>query len=268
MIEILIYLLLGACTGLLAGMFGIGGGSILVPSLIFIFYGMDFDSSIVVLMAIGTSLASILFSAISSALSHHNKKSVEWSLVTPLSMGMILGAIVGAGYAATLSNENLRWIITIFLIVIGIEMISGLTQILAKKDKKLIPMSRSIVPIHGTWIGFLSAIIGIGGGSFTTPLMIAGGYNIRKGIGTAAACGVPIAAAGAIGYMYYGQNTDANLPVGAIGYVFWPAVISISLASIFTAKLGANISHSVSEKTLKVSFGLFLIFVGIMVVTN
>ena len=96
MIEILIYLLLGACTGLLAGMFGIGGGSILVPSLIFIFYGMDFESSIIVLMAIGTSLASILFSAISSTFSHHNKKSVEWSLVIPLSMGMILGALVGA----------------------------------------------------------------------------------------------------------------------------------------------------------------------------
>ena len=134
MIEILIYLLLGAFTGLLAGMFGIGGGSILVPSLIFIFYGMGFESSIVVLMAIGTSLASIFFSAISSALSHHNKKSVEWSLVTPLSMGMILGAIVGAGYAATLSNENLRWIITIFLILIGIEMMAGLTQNLAKKN--------------------------------------------------------------------------------------------------------------------------------------
>ena len=158
MIEILIYLLLGAFTGLLAGMFGIGGGSILVPSLIFIFYGMGFESSIVVLMAIGTSLASIFFSAISSALSHHNKKSVEWSLVTPLSMGMILGAIVGAGYAATLSNENLRWIITIFLIVIGIEMMVGLTQNLAKKNKELISMSRPIVPIHGTWIGFLSLI--------------------------------------------------------------------------------------------------------------
>ena len=265
--EILIYLSLGACTGLLAGMFGIGGGSILVPSLIFIFYVMGFESSIIVLMAIGTSLASIFFSAISSALSHHNKKSVEWPLVTPLSMGMILGAIVGAGYAATLSNENLKWVITIFLIVIGIEMIAGFTQTLTKKDKRLISLSKFIVPIHGSWIGFLSSIIGIGGGSFTTPLMIAGGYNIRKGIGTAAACGVPIAAAGAIGYMYYGQ-TEANLPTGAFGYVFWPAVLCISLASIFTAKLGANISHSISEQALKIFFGIFLIIVGILVITN
>jgi uncharacterized membrane protein YfcA len=98
--------------------------------------------------------------------------------------------------------------------------------------------------------------------------MIAGGYNIRKGIGTAAACGVPIAAAGAIGYMYYGQTADSSLPIGAVGYVFLPAVISISLASIFTAKLGANISHSISEKALKTSFGVFLILVGIMVVVN
>ena len=268
MIEIAIYLLLGACTGFLAGMFGIGGGSILVPSLIFIFYSMGFENSIIVLMAIGTSLASIFFSAISSALSHHKRKSVEWPLVSPLSLGMILGSLVGAGYAATLSNENLKWIITIFLIVIGIEMILGFTQTLAKKDKGMISLSKSIAPLHGSWIGFLSSIIGIGGGSFTTPLMIVGGYNIRKGIGTAAACGVPIAAAGAIGYMYYGQVANTNLPSGAFGYVFWPAVLSISLASIFTAKLGANFSHSVSEKTLQVSFGIFLIVVGILVIVN
>ncbi|MDB2357246.1 sulfite exporter TauE/SafE family protein [Gammaproteobacteria bacterium] len=268
MTEILIYILLGSCTGLLAGMFGIGGGSILVPSLIFIFYGMGFEESIIVLMAIGTSLASIFFSAISSALSHHRKKSVEWSLVFPLTIGIILGTMVGTGYAASLSNENLKWVITIFLISVGAEMIIGFTQTLAKKEKKLISLTKLMIPAHGSWIGFLSSIIGIGGGSFTTPLMIAGGYNIRKGIGTAAVCGIPIAAVGALGYMYYGQNTVANLPPGAVGYVFWPAVISISLASIFTAKLGANISHSISEKTLKVSFGILLILVGILVIVN
>ena len=237
--------------------------------LLFLFFtAWVLRTLLLVLMAIGTSLASIFFSAISSALSHHNKRSVEWSLVMPLSVGMIVGAVIGAGYAATLSNENLKWIITIFLIIIGIEMISGLTQALAKKDKGFISLSKFMVPGHGSWIGFLSSIIGIGGGSFTTPLMIAGGYNIRQGIGTAAACGVPIAAAGAIGYMYYGQTVEVNLPSGAVGYVFWPAVISISLASIFTAKLGANISHSISEKALKVSFGIFLILVGILVVAN
>ena len=159
-IEIALYLSLGAITGLLAGMFGIGGGSILVPSLIFIFYRMGFDSSIIFLLAIGTSLASIFFSAISSALSHHKKRSVEWSLVTPLSMGMIFGAVIGAGYAATLSSENLKWIITIFLIIIGIEMISGFTQGLVKKDQKLITLSKFNSPFHGSWIGFLSSIIG------------------------------------------------------------------------------------------------------------
>ena len=248
-------------------MFGIGGGSILVPSLIFIFYGMGFEGSVIVLMAIGTSLASIFFSAISSALTHHNKESVEWQLAIPLSAGMIIGALVGAGYAASLSSENLKWIITIFLIFVGIEMITGFTKTLGDKSNRYISLSRFLAPIHGSWIGFLSSIIGIGGGSFTTPLMIAGGYNIRKGIGTAAACGVPIAAAGAFGYMYYGQ-TDANLPMGAFGYVFWPAVLCISLASVFSAKLGANLSHSISEQTLKISFGIFLIIIGILVVTN
>ena len=267
MIEILMYLSLGAFTGLLAGMFGIGGGSILVPSLIFIFNGMNFDISIIVLMAIGTSLASIFFSAISSALSHHKKNAVEWQLVIPLSLGMIVGAILGAGYASTLTSENLKWIISFFLLIIGAEMITGYTQILASKSKKIISLTRLYATTHGSWIGFLSSIIGIGGGSFTTPLMIAGGYSIRNGIGTAAACGIPIAAAGTIGYMYFGK-ADMNLPLGAVGYVFWPAVLCISLASIFTAKLGANISHSIDEKDLKTFFGVFLIIVGILVITN
>ena len=189
-------------------------------------------------------------------------------LVIPLSIGMILGAVFGAGYAATLTNENLKWIIAIFLIVIGIEMISNFTKSLANKDQKLVTLSKSFTPIHGSWIGFLSSIIGIGGGSFTTPLMIAGGFNIRSGIGTAAACGVPIAAAGAFGYMYFGKSTEAMLPPGAFGYVFWPAVISISLASTLTARIGANISHSISEKNLKISFGIFLILIGILVIVN
>ena len=98
--------------------------------------------------------------------------------------------------------------------------------------------------------------------------MIAGGYNVRSGIGTAAACGVPIAAAGAFGYMYFGKSTEAILPPGAFGYVFWPAVISISIASVLTARLGANISHSISEKNLKISFGIFLILIGILVIAN
>ena len=268
MIEILIFLSLGACTGFLAGMFGIGGGSILVPSLILIFYSMGFEGSIIVLMAIGTSLASIFFSAISSASSHHKKRSVKWLLVTPLSIGMIIGAVVGAGFAATLSSEILKWVITVFLIVIGMEMIIGFTQTLADKKKGILSLSKFIAPVHGSWIGFLSSIIGIGGGSFTTPLMIAGGYNIRQGIGTAAACGVPISAAGAMSYMYYGEISNLDLPSGAFGYVFWPAVISISFASILTARIGANISHSISEKNLKISFGTFLILVGILVIIN
>ena len=267
MVDILIFLTLGGVTGLLAGMFGIGGGSLLVPALMFIFRGMGFESAIVIYMAIGTSLASIFFSAISSAYSHHSKGSVEWKLVMPLSLGMFVGALLGSGYATSLANEHLKLIITIFLMLIGTEMIFGYSKLLVNKGQKNISLSKFTIPLHGTWIGSLSAIIGIGGGSFTTPLMIGAGYNIRKGIGTAAACGVPIAIAGVLGYMYFGQ-TYSNLPSGATGFIFWPAVICISCASILTARAGANISHSISEKKLKALFGLFLILIGVLVAIN
>ena len=267
MIDLLLFLLLGSFTGLLAGMFGIGGGSILVPALIFMFYRMGFDSSIVVYLAIGTSLASIFFSALSSAYSHHLKQSVEWRLVMPLSAGMVLGALLGAKYATSLSGDNLKVIITLFLLGIGSDMVLNYSKLLMDPTKKIVIVSRLTAPLHGTWIGGLSAIIGIGGGSFTTPLLIAGGYNIRKGIGTAAACGAPIAIAGAVGYMYFGKD-HLGLPHMTSGFIFWPAVLGIACASIITAKIGASISHSIPERTLKILFGVFLMLVGIMVAVN
>jgi len=267
MIDLLLFLLLGSFTGLLAGMFGIGGGSILVPALIFMFYRMGFDSSIVVYLAIGTSLASIFFSALSSAYSHHLKQSVEWRLVMPLSAGMVLGALLGAKYATSLSGDNLKVIITLFLLGIGSDMVLNYSKLLMDPTKKIVIVSRLTAPLHGTWIGGLSAIIGIGGGSFTTPLLIAGGYNIRKGIGTAAACGAPIALAGAVGYMYFGKDR-LGLPHMTSGFIFWPAVLGIACASIITAKVGASISHSIPERTLKILFGVFLMLVGIMVAVN
>jgi hypothetical protein len=267
MIDIAIFLALGAFTGLLAGMFGIGGGSILVPALIFIFYGMGFEDIIVIYLAIGTSLASIFFSSFSSAYSHHLKQSVEWALVTPLSIGMVIGAIIGSRYATSLASTDLKLIITVFLFVVGAEMIFNYSQFIISKTKKVLSISNVTAPVHGSWIGFLSAMIGIGGGSFTTPLMIAGGYNIRQGIGTAAACGVPIAMAGALGYSFFGLG-NPNLPSLTSGFIFWPAVAGISFASILTAKIGANFSHSLSEATLKRMFGIFLIIVGAMVMAS
>ena len=155
---------------------------------------------------------------------------MEWSLVFPLTIGIILGTIVGLDMHASLSNENLKWVITIFLISVGAEMIIGFTQTLAKKEKKLISLTKLMTPAHGSWIGFLSSIIGIGGGSFTTPLMIAGGYNIRKGIGTAAACGVPIAIAG-----------------GFRIYVIWTRKLRSSQLYIWVCFLACGCSHFICQ---------------------
>ena len=133
MIDIVIFLALGACTGLLAGMFGIGGGSVLVPALMFIFYGMGFEASIVIYLAIGTSLTSIFFSALSSAYSHHLKHSVEWSLVPPLSIGMVVGALVGSKYATSLESNDLKLIISIFFFAVVIEMVFSYSHFIINK---------------------------------------------------------------------------------------------------------------------------------------
>ena len=122
---------------------------------------MGFDDSIVIVLAIGTSLASIFFSAVSSALSHHHKSSVEWSLVIPLSIGMIIGAVIGAEYASSLTSYTLKWIVTIFLFIIGLEMIMELTQKLANSGKGFLSLAKYTLPVHGSWIGLFLSLIHI-----------------------------------------------------------------------------------------------------------
>jgi len=268
MIEFFLFIFLGAMTGLLAGMFGIGGGSLMVPALIFIFHQMGFVDEIIVHMAIGTSLASILFSALSSSYTHHKKQSVEWTIALLLSAGMLVGAFMGAKYANDLNNEQLMLIIVVFLVLVGSDMLFGYSaRWISAEQKKLPSIPPLLTPIHGSWIGFLSSILGIGGGSFTAPLLTAHGYSIHKGIGTAAACGIPIACSGAIGYMYFGY-LNPSLPTNTTGFVFWPAVIGIGLSSVLTARMGANITHSISPDLLKKMFGAFLLLVAFLVRLN
>jgi uncharacterized membrane protein YfcA len=252
-LEILIFLLVGVFAGTLAGMFGIGGGVIIVPALIATFIYLGFDQIIITHLAIGTSLASIFFTGIASAYSHNQRQGVVWKAFYTLSTGIAIGAIVGAIIASNISGNSLRSLVGVFLLIIAIQLISSFE---IKDSKKENNFSLSI--LSGSGIGMASSLIGIGGGSFTVPYLRYFGYEMKLCIGTAAACGVPIALFGSLGYLYIGWSLE-NTPAMSLGYIYLPAVIGISATSILSARIGVAITHSLSDLVLKILFSLFLI---------
>ena len=261
MIEaLLLFAALGVCAGLIAGMFGVGGGIITVPFLVACFMQYGFEEAIMIHMAVGTSLCCIVFTGISSAYAHKQKNAINYNFFRPIALGIVIGAFLGALFAVQLNGNFLKTIIGIFALFIAIQMGINMEIKLKKRTKK------SIEPYFvGTGIGFMSSILGIGGGIFSVPYLKASGLPITSSIGTSAACGIPIAIFGALGYIISGLNNPL-LPTLTLGYIYLPALLGISLTSIIAAKYGADIAHHVSEDILKKMMAGMMLLISIYMV--
>lgn len=251
--ETALYLLLGAFVGLLAGLLGVGGGLVIVPVLaaIFAYNGMPYD--IIMHLALGTSLASIFFTSISSVYSHHKHAAVSWQWAVKLTPGILLGAWCGGLFAGILSSDILKPVFAVFELLVAAYMLLGIKTTSHNKSPSLANFS-----VSGTIIGFVSSVVGIGGGSLTVPWLMWHGSSIHKAIATSAAVGFPIAVGGTISYLYAGWN-HAHLPQYSIGYIYLPALISIIFSSVLFAPLGANLAHKLEVQKLKRFFGILLI---------
>jgi uncharacterized protein len=247
-------LLLGMFSGILAGLFGIGGGLVIVPVLVFLFTAHGLPTDLIMVMAIATSLATIIPTATSSVLAHHRLGSVLWDKVFRLVPGVILGAILGAAVAGHINAGFLRAIFIIFLLYVGIQMAIGVQPKIGSAD-----YSRQIDFRVAGAIGLLSSLLGIGGGTLTVPYLVHCQYPMRNAVAIASACGLPIAVAGTLSYMVLGMNAP-NLPEWSFGYVYLPSFLGVGLGSIFTAPFGAKLAHKLPAQQLKRYFSL-LIFV-------
>lgn len=256
--ELIIYLLIGAIAGFAAGLFGVGGGLIIVPILYIVFTQMHYDPSIIMHMALGTSLATIIVTSISSVSAHHKKGAVLWQVFRNLAPGLALGAFLGAGIADYLSGQGLQLLIGCFAIWVAFKMFIGAG--VAVDPQRRMP-SAPMQLAAGGGIGIASAIFGIGGGSLTVPYLNRHGVVMQKAVATSAACGLPIAVAGALGFMWFGKQADVAVP-NTIGYVHIYAFIGISVMSFITAKLGAKVAHMLSPAMLKKCFACLLTAVG------
>jgi len=257
LLLIALYLVLGAVAGTLAGLFGIGGGLVIVPVLIFSFDLMDFSPDIAAHLAVGTSLATIVFTSFSSIRSHHQHKAVNWEIVRAMAVGILLGAVLGAVTASMLSGASLQLIIGIFVILMAVKMFLDVNP----KPGRDVP-GRPGLGGAGAGIGWASALFGIGGGTLTVPFLSWCNVRMQDAVGTSAACGFPIAFAGALANMATGWN-HPELPSLSAGFIYLPAFAGIVLASVLFASVGANLAHRLDARVLKKIFAVFLIVVGI-----
>lgn len=255
--TLLPYLATGACTGILSGLFGIGGGLIIVPTLSILFATAGFPAAHIMHMALGTSLATIIFTSISSARAHHRHQAVNWELVCSIAPGIIAGTLLGSWIAAKMQTDVLKFIFTIFALAVGTELMFNARP----KPKRKLP-SRMAIAFVGAVIGILSSLVGIGGGSLSVPFMLYCNVSMRHAIGTSSAIGLPIAFAGTTGYALAGHQVP-SLPPLTIGYIYLPALAGIALASILTAPIGAALSHRLPVPQLKKLFALLLYGLGI-----
>ncbi len=250
--TLFVFLLTGAAAGLLAGLFGVGGGLIVVPALAFILPGLGTSPEVVMHSAIGTSLAVIGLTGISSTRSHHARGGVIWPVFWKLAPGIVVGSLIGATVAHLVSSEVLKRCVGFGALLIAIQMLIDA----APKATRSTPGALGL-GLVGTLIGGLSALIGIGGGSLTVPYLNACNIDMRRAVGTSAACGIPIAWAGAVGFAVNGWGVPGLAP-WSLGYVDLAAFAGIAAMSVFTAPLGARLAHGLSPKLLKRAFALFL----------
>ena len=251
------YLLMGALAGFLAGLLGIGGGLILVAALVWVLPMQGVPEAALMHVALATSLASIVFTGLSSARAHWRRGSILWRSGLRLIPGVVLGGLLGGRLAAQLDGDWLRYGVALFCLSAALQLLFGRTP---QNANGIEPLSPWLWPA-GLLIGVLSALVGIGGGSMTVPLLIALGAAPVRAVGTSAACGVLIGLASALSY---GWNAPADLamPDGAFGYVYLPAALMIAAASVFAAPQGAALAHRLPAQRLKQVFAGLLLLVA------
>ena len=254
--SLLIFLATGAVAGLMAGLFGVGGGMIMVPALALLLPKSGIEPAVVMQVAVATSLAVIAATSVSSAWSHHRRGGVLWPALRALVPGLMTGSVLGAFVADRLPSRTLAVMVGVGALVTAAQMFANRKPRAARE----LPGPAGLATVGGV-IGLLSSLIGIGGGSLTVPFLSACNVGIRQAVGTAAAAGVPIAWAGALGFIFAGRNLA--LPGPHLGYVSLSGFAGLAAASILTAPLGARLAHGLPPLVLKRAFALLLTGIGV-----
>ncbi len=256
LLPLLVLLLLSsAFAGILAGLLGVGGGIVLVPVFFYIFGWLGFDGPMLMQVCLATSLGTIILTSLRSVQAHNKRGAVDWSILKAWTPGIVIGAILGVTVAAGLRSDALEVIFGVLAGIIGLYLAFG------RETWRLgsaMPTGAALMTLS-PGMGFMSVLMGIGGGSFGVPLMTLFSVPMHRAVATAAGFGVLIAVPSVIGFLFL---EIADAPPMTIGAVNLPAfVIAVSM-TMLTAPLGAKLAHSLPAKSLKRVFGIFLLLVG------
>lgn len=255
--TLVLYLGFGCLAGLLSGLFGIGGGIVIVPFLMWQLAREGFPGDLIPITAIATSLATIVVTSFSSVYAHHRRGAVSWPLAMRIAPGILAGTLLGSVLADHLPVIVLKLSFALFLLAVAMRML------LTEAGAAARPWRLGVLRLTGAGaaIGMLSAIVGIGGGTLSVPLFTRLGFNMREAVATSSACGFPIAAAGSASYILLGWQQPA-LPAGSLGYVYLPALAGIVVSSVLLAPLGARLAHQLPTGRLKKLFALAILVIG------
>jgi uncharacterized membrane protein YfcA len=243
----------GAFSGFLAGLLGVGGGIVVVPVLFLVFDAFNVDPSIRMQVAVGTSLATIIPVSITSARSHRKKGAIDDDLLRRIAPSVFIGVIAGTTIAGYVSGHVLTAVFATVALIVAVNMGLGAGKFTIGKE---LPGKAGLSGL-GFFIGGVSAMMGIGGGTLSVPTLSLFGYPIHRAVGTASALGIIIAIPGAIGFMITGWN-HPNLPPFCLGYVNWVGFLLIVPTSILAAPWGARTAHAISRQSLSRAFAVFL----------
>ena len=253
---------LGMFSGAIAGLLGVGGGLIIVPVLAVVYALNGFAGEHVMQLAVGTSLATIAFTSLSSSWAHHRHGAVDWPVMLQLSLGIAAGGWLGGFLATWIGGALLSGLFGLFELGVAAQIAFGRPPAPHRR-----PPGAGRNAGAGGVIGLVSALLGIGGGTLTVPWLVWHNIDIRRAVATSAACGLPIALVGALGFVLAGWQ-QPGLPAGATGYVYWPAAGLVSVASVASAPLGARLAHRLPRQRLKKVFAVFLVLLGTVMISR
>lgn len=247
------YLAIGAFVGFFAGMLGVGGGAIMIPLLVILFERQGLPRDQLLHLAVGTGMATILFTSVSSVIAHARRGAVRWDVARMITPGILVGGLAGAWVAKFFSTSGLAWFFAILVWTLGINMLLNRRP----KPSRQLP-GRAGLTVAGFVVSFLSAMVAIGGAAMTVPFMLLCNVPILNAVATAAAIGFPIAVAGTIGYIATGWG-DPQLPAATLGYIYLPALLSVCIGSVAFAPIGAKAAHAMPTGRLKQGFAVLLL---------
>ncbi|MTI11072.1 sulfite exporter TauE/SafE family protein [Curvivirga aplysinae] len=248
----------GAVAGVLAGLLGVGGGIVIVPVLYTTLGFLNIDPDIQMHIAVGTSLATIIPTSISSSRAHHKRGAVDFSLIKIWAISIVIGAIIGIAVAGQVKSPTLTAVFAVIALIVALNM---LTNPNGKAIWQSLPDKLVAQPIAAA-VGGFSVLMGIGGGTLSVPILTLFNFPIHRAVGTAALFGLLISLPGTIGFIYNGWG-HPSLPAASLGYVNLIGLALISPVTMLFAPLGAKIAHSISKKALRIAFGIFLLLTSI-----